>query len=363
MGTAGRDTVRLKESWRHPLVEELNKDVYNFAADLQSVVESGAVDDASRMIASLEANQGSGLTPSGGDRTLFVSLGVAVKLAIARQPALREELNQKLGPLAELRVKKAIASSDEPIIELAACAIRRHFSRRGSLSMAGRPGTAERLVRPRPERLPSRGRLGPSVVSGGVSARARLAGAMLGIDYGLTITKPVAFGDLHMSPGEFETLVGEMRARGTGTVLGSSASGRATLPAPSQLEPQNRSRFDGPAGQNPHDDGARFISQWQIDYAGRQLATTIADNVLYTSNRFQLAAYNAKSGERLWQSQTPSGETRRGQDWALIPMRPSLRLARCTPGSSMANRPPCVPSNDRAAGCCGSLKGPIRNGG
>jgi outer membrane protein assembly factor BamB len=322
---AGRvtgETARIKESWRHPLVEELNKEVYNFASDLHAIVESGAMDDASRMIASLEADRGGGLTPSGDDRQLFVSLPVAIKLALAQQPALRTALNDKLGSLAQLRVRQAIASGDEGVIELAAT------------QFEGTPAAAEAyrwlgdralqngwFARALAEYRRAEASAPPSLMQE-LAPRARLAAAMMGLDHGSAATEPVAFEGVTMPAAEFETLVAEMKARGAVNVSRSLGTTDLKLPDPVQLQANNRARFDGPVGQNPHEDGARFISQMRIDYAGRQLATTVDGDVMYVSNRFQVAAYNSTSGQRLWQSQTPAGEMRRGQAFALIPMRP-----------------------------------------
>jgi len=321
-GRVTGEASRIKESWRHPLIEELNKEVYNFAADLHSIVESGAIDDASRMIASLEADRGGGLTPSGSDRDLFVSLSVAVKLAIAREPALRAELNKRLGPLSQLRVRQAIAGGDEAAIALAATQFEGTEAAAEAYRWLGDRALqngwfARALAEYRRAETSA-----PASLIRELAPRARLAAAMMGTDHGSVITEPVSFGELNMAPGQFEALVAEMRARGTGTVQGAVASSAGNLPGPSQLTANNRARFDGPVGQNPHEDGAPRVSQWQIDYAGRQLATVVDGDVMYVSNRFQVAAYNTTNGQRLWQSQTPQGDMRRGQDWPLIPMRP-----------------------------------------
>jgi outer membrane protein assembly factor BamB len=316
------DAARAKEFWKQPLVEELNKEVYNFAADLHAIVESGALEDASRMIASLEADHGSGLTPSGSDRSLFVSLSGAVKLALAQQPALRAELTERLAPLAALRVRQAIASGDEAAIALAATQFEGTEAAAEAYRWLGDRALQNGwFTRAQAEYRRAEASASPSL-SRELQPRTRLAAAMTGSDYGSAVTETVSFGDARMTPTEFEALVAEMKARGAGPVQGTSQAAVINLPGPSQITAQNRARMDGPVGQNPNDDGAPRLSQWQIDYAGRQLATALDGDIMYVSNRFQVAAYNATSGQRLWQSQTPAGEMRRGQDWALTAMRP-----------------------------------------
>lgn len=315
------EAARAKESWKQPLVEELNKEVYNFAADLHAILESGALEDASRMIASLESDRGSGLTPSGTDRDLFVSLSGAVKLALAQQPGLRAELTERLAPLAALRVRQAISSGDEAAIALAATQFEGTEAAADAYRWLGdRALQYGWFTRALAEYRRAQASASPSLTRE-LSPRTRLAAAMTGSDVGSAITETVSIGEARMTAAEFEALVAEMKARGAGPLQGSAAS-VGNLPGPVQLVANNRARFDGPVGQNPNDDGAPRLSQWQIDYAGRQLATAVDGDILYVSNRFQVAAYNMVSSQRLWQSQTPPGEMRRGQDWALTPMRP-----------------------------------------
>jgi outer membrane protein assembly factor BamB len=322
IGRVTGEGSRTKESWRQPLVEELNKEVYNFAADLHAIVESGALDDASRMIAGLEAERGSGLTPSGKDRNLFVSLSGAVKLALAEQPKLRAELGRKQGALAALRVRQAVASGDELAISLAATQFEGTEAAAEAYRWLGdralQNGWFSRALS---EYRRAEATGGPALARE-VAPRARLAAAMMGVDYGRAITEPVSIGDTRLAAAEFEALVTEMKSRGTSSVQESVAFSRHPLPGPAQYQPQNRARLDGPVGQNPHDDGAPRLSQWKIDYAGRQLATVVDGDVIYVSNRFQIAAYSGTGGQRLWQSETPKGDMRRGQDWPLAAMRP-----------------------------------------
>src|SRR5262249_37678319 len=64
--------------------------------------------------------------------------------------------------------------------------------------------------------------------------------------------------------------------------------------------------------------------QYRIPWADRQIATAVEGNVMYVTNRFQVAAYDLTSGLRTWQSQPLAGPVQRAQDWALIAMRPLI---------------------------------------
>ena len=76
-------------------------------------------------------------------------------------------------------------------------------------------------------------------------------------------------------------------------------------------------------GDRPQEEvGDRRTNQFRVPWADRQLATVVDGDVMYVSNRFQLAAYDLTSGQRKWQSQPPPGPIQRSQDWSLIAMRP-----------------------------------------
>src|SRR6185369_15389804 len=216
-----------------------------------SIVDSGALDDASRMIASLEADRSGGLTPSGSDRNLFVSLSGAVKLALSQQPALRAELNKKLGPLAALRVRQAIAGGDDAAIALAATQFEGTEAAAEAYRWLGDRALQNGwFTRALAEYRRADASAAPSL-SRELHSRSRLAAAMMGSDFGSAVSEPISFGDVRMTPVEFEALIAEMKARGTGTVQGASQAASGSLPGPTQIVAQNRARFDGPVGQNP----------------------------------------------------------------------------------------------------------------
>jgi hypothetical protein len=98
----------------------------------------------------------------------------------------------------------------------------------------------------------------------------------------------------------------------------------SSVPAPSGLDVRQASRLDGPLGDRPQEDIGRRTNLLRVPWADRQIATSALGDVLYVANRFQVAAYNLTSGERIWQSQSPTGQMQRAQDWALVPMRPLI---------------------------------------
>ncbi len=321
----GEGLAKVKDGWRDPLVEELSKETYNTTTEIQSVLESEAWPEAARLITSLDAEAAPGVAPYLKDKMLLASLPVAVRLVLDDYPQVRAALGDRFGPLAKLRIGQAMASADATTVEMATIqfagtdAAAEAHQWLGDWALAN--GWFERAIAEYRRAL----RALPGLASH-IEPRIRLAAAMLGRDEGQPVTASVQFGDMSMSAAEFEALVAEMRGRGNVATLSpaaSSASGLSAVPAAKRYEAQVRSRLDGPVGDRPQEEvGDRRTNQFRVPWADRQLATVVDGDVLYVSNRFQIAAYNLTNGQRTWQSQPPPGPIQRSQEWALIAMQP-----------------------------------------
>ena len=319
---AGDLTTRLKDSWRHPLVEELSKETYNSLTELQAVLESEAWQDAARMVTSLDPEAAPGVAPYHKDKDLLVSLPVAVRLTLADYPQLKQALGQQFGTLAKLRIGQAMAGGDANALELA------------TVQFAGTEAAAEahRWLGDRAlssgwfERAIAEYRRSTQIqpaFAGDIAPRLRLAAAMLGQDAEQPVTKAVAFGEVKMTKEQFEALVAEMRARGNSS-LSSIGKAVSPLPSPTNFTPTLRAKLDGPLGANPQEEVGRRTTQYRVPWADRQIATALEGDLLYVTNRFQVAAYNLASGQRVWQSAAPPGAIAKAQDWAMIAMKPLI---------------------------------------
>ncbi|HMC10689.1 MAG TPA: PQQ-binding-like beta-propeller repeat protein, partial [Pirellulaceae bacterium] len=319
-GRAGESVARLKDSWREPLVEELSKDTYNALTELKAVLESESWDDAARLVTSLDPVAAAGVAPYVNDRTLLTSLPVAVQLTLDDYPHVRQALGDKFAALARLRISQAINVGDVAAIELT------------TVQFAGTPAAAE-AHRWLGDRALVAGHFaraiteyeracGTSPALDEVMPRIRLAAAMQGRDAGSPVTQSVQFGDVSMSPAKFETLIAEMRSRGSSSVPAGASGAAESVPKPTAFESYVRSRLDGPVGDRPQEEVGRRTNQHRVPWADRQIATVVESDVMYVANRFQVTAYNLASGERIWQSQTPPGQIQRAQEWPMIPMRP-----------------------------------------
>jgi outer membrane protein assembly factor BamB len=329
-GQPGSEAIaRIKEGWREPLIEEISKEAYNAMTELQAVLESEAWEDAARVVTSLDPEAAPGVAPYVKDKALLASLPVSVQLTLADFPQLRESLGGRFAALAKLRIGQAIAAGDAATIELATVQFANTEAAAEAHQWLGDRALASGWFAQAIAAYQRSLAIQPSLVVQ-LAPRIRLAAAMLGRDEQPPVTQPVQFGELNLSAAEFEALATEMRSRGqaTGLQIPPTVTSRFAPPKPSGFEAQVRSRLDGPIGDKPQEEVGRRTNQFRVPWADRQIATAVEGDLLYVSNRFQVAAFNLTNGQRAWQSQPPPGPIQRSQDWAMIAMRPLITADR-----------------------------------
>lgn len=315
----------MRETWRPLLVEEVSKETYNLTSELQAVLDSEAWEDAARLITSVDPEAAPGVSPYVKDRQLLTSLPVAVQLLLKDYPQLKNSLGDRYGPLAKLRIGQAIAAADTSAVELATVQFGATAESAEALRWLGdralSNGWFEEAIAHYQRAIERH-----SLLANELSPRIRLAAAMLGRDAGAPPTSVVQFNNLKLDPAAFESLVAEMKARGTSAALSPAQhimpGASLSVPPPTAFATHNRSRLDGPVGDRPQEEVGRKTNQNSVPWPDRQLAATVEEDLLYVSNRFQVAVYNLASGQRVWQSQNPPGSVSKAQDWALIAMRP-----------------------------------------
>lgn len=322
---ADASITRLRAAWRPPLVEELSKDAYNILAEMQAILDSDAFEDAGRMITSISPDAISGVAPHGRDRQLLVSLPSAIRLAVRDYPALRQVMNDKFGPLAQLRVRQSINANNVASVELAAVQFESTEAAAEAHQWLGDRALSSGQFAQASAAYERALRTASTALKHDLQARVRLSAAMQGKEQGTPVTRSVNFGETSIAAGEFEAIIADMKA------ANASASAQRVVPAEAQrvyrapaatgYEVAQRSRLDGPTGQDPNSEVTRDINALRIGWCERQITTIGEGNVLYVANRFQLAAYNLDNGQRMWQAGMPGNQTR-SRDWTLIPMRP-----------------------------------------
>jgi outer membrane protein assembly factor BamB len=323
---ANETLAEQRDVWRHPLVEELSKEAYNFLAEFQALLDSEAFDEAARMIAATEPHATAGVATDRRDARLLISLPAAVRLALRDWPDLRRVMEENYADLAQLRVRRAMSEGDEAGVRSTAL----QFDATPAAALAARWLGDRALSRGHFEQalaLYERAeRDSEPALLAELAPRKRLAGAMLGRELGSAVSSDVELGDVRIAAAEFETIIEQMRQRAAKSpetvVRGAASAPRIQeAPAPRGYTLQSPARLDGSSGGAPNE-LPRAVREMNIDWVARQLACVVEGDTLYVSNRFHVAAYDLNSGQRRWQSPPPPGKGARSHDWSLTPMRP-----------------------------------------
>ncbi len=318
-GLAGADSA-LPLAWRHPLLQQLNKEGYNLRAELDAALQGQAYDDACRLVTSIGQGEFEGLLPDLKDRQLFVSMPTAVLAALKDHPEFAAAMNREHGQSGLVRVRQAVAEGNLDVIRSATvqflgtpAAAEAHRWLGDQQLAAGKFPEAEAHYRfaldsAAPEQLDQ------------LQPRLRLAGAWNG--------KTLAEADVRFPAGGLDlngyTLTAEEYAslvapHPTPAVADSNSAPRrpaAIIPAGYKLEPKGQ--FDGNPGNNPGLAEFRFG-----DPFGKQLAYAVDDKHVYLSNRFQINAYDVQTAQSKW-AQGVGSEQGNAYDFAFHTMKPLL---------------------------------------
>ena len=322
--------------WQHPLVANLSKEGFNTLSDLEATLAEKSYREACQIISSARPELTTGLLPDGADARLLLSLPQAVEMAMRDDPALRETMVEQFGTTGRLRLQQALANGNALQVQAltvqfsgtpAAGAAHEWLGKRaleiGDFAWAMAEfeyalRSAEREQRP------------------SIAAHWRLAAALLGRDASEPPTEPVVFQSTRLEPDAFEKLVAEMKlraiAKGQFSAAIAEAAPRVGVKAV-RYDIVQRASLRGDVGDQP----GNPISG-EVDWPARQIGSTIAANMLYVTNRFQVSAINLKTGQQFW-SQPVGKEQGSAHSWGLCPSRPVVvgdsllvrRLAKANP--------------------------------
>lgn len=322
--------------WQHPLVANSSKEGFNTLAELDATLAEQSYRDACQIISSARPDLALGLFPDGRDGRLLLSLPQAVDLAMRDNPPLQQMMVSNFSAVGRLRLQQAAADGNPRVMQAlavqffgtsAAATAHQWLGDRALVvgDFAWAAAEYEQALRSaEPDQRPS------------IAARLRLAAAMLGRDAGEPVKETVALETVKLAPDAFERLVAEMKqqalARGIAPQAVVESSPRTGV-KPVRYEVQHRAALRGDVGENPGNPNSG-----EIDWVARQMACTLAKDVLYFSNRFQVTAYNVKSRQQVWT--VPVGkEQAPANGWPLTATRPVVagdrlylrRLAKANP--------------------------------
>ena len=318
----GQRLVRRKSDWSPVWIEEVSKPTYNFLAELQAMIDSGAWDDAARLIVSLDAELLRGLAPDARDPRRYVSLPTAVAAAVGAAGPLRQAILGQYRDVAELRVRSAMQRGNAVALELATV----QFSGTEAAADAHRwlgdraltgGWFATALVEYR-RGLETAG----TVLRGELEARQRLAAALQGQRIDGQAQSDMVFGEHRLSAEQFEQLIDELVSSRSNLAPTTGEATPVATPQPTGYRVQRRGLLQGPIGKEASNRAPSYAARFDVDWVGRQLATTLLDDTLYVSNRFHLSAYKLTDGSRAWQAVPDRTAPLPIHEWPLVPMRP-----------------------------------------
>ncbi|MDX1965244.1 MAG: PQQ-binding-like beta-propeller repeat protein [Pirellulales bacterium] len=314
---------------RHPYREEINKEGYNFIAELQSAIGSKAYRDACQLITNAHYDDKLGLLPSQRDPQLYYSVPVAVTVAVREDPELHRVLSSEFAPLGMLKYHQAEQAAD-PRAMLAltvqyggtpAAAAAHHWL--GDRELSGGDFAAAQAH--------YQAALGTSdgAAQSQLSAKIRYVAALAGERIGQAPAQAVQLADQLLPAADFEKLIQNL-------LDGQSAAPGAIHPAPlpvalpdcDQVEIKPIGSIEAAAGDNLHDfpavmndasDGERLF-----DWVPRIFHGLPAGNDVVLANRFQITAYEQPTGKMRWISEN-GNDRPRVHDWPLVPMRPVIQ--------------------------------------
>ncbi|MBS0260935.1 MAG: PQQ-like beta-propeller repeat protein [Planctomycetes bacterium] len=332
----GQSAPTMPYNWLHPLIVNSSKEGFNTLAELDAALSEQSYKDACQIISSARPDLALGLFPDARDSRLLLSLPQAVELAMRDHPQLRQTMATQFAATGRLRLQQAAADGNPQFIRALAV----QFSGTAAAATAqqwlgdralvlGDFANAEAeyehaLQSAEPDQRP------------GLTARLRLAAAMLGRDAGEPPRQTVVLETVQLAPEAFERLVAEMKqqalTRGVTSAVSVEAMPRTAVKA-ARYDVQHRGAPRGDVGENPGNP-----SSGAVDWVARQIGWTLVKDHLYFSNRFQVQAYHVKSRQPVWT--LPVGkEQGPAHGWALTPCRPVVagerlfvrRLAKANP--------------------------------
>jgi len=302
--------------WRHPFVEQVSKEGYNILAEFQAAISSNAYEDACQVITSAQPTGALGLLPESHDPQLFVSLPAAVALAMQDRPELRRTMQDKYGGIGQLRLRQAMRDGDVQTVRGVSiqfhgthAAAEAHLWLGDRALSAGEFSSAMGHYRTALQTAP------PSLEHP-LSARLRLAAAMVGREAGEPPTQPVLFGGQRLTAPQFEQLVQELMRQRRPPAGAAAAEGTAPvrLPAPAKLKLEPLIDFPGTQGRDPNDAPAG------VDWVARQLAGVVHGARMYFSDGFVTSAVDLTQRKQLWITELAG--TPLVHAWSCVPMPP-----------------------------------------
>ncbi len=284
----------------HPLIQEWNKEGYNFWTELKTNLDQKAYADAAVLVFHTLPQVARGLMPDYRDPDLLLPFATMIGLVMRDYPLLCESLTGQFGKLGRLRLHAAIAAGNVSQIESlavqfagtdVACEADRWLGDRWLA--AGR--IAEALGRYQ-QALP----LLSAEEQPSLTARIRLAGAVEGRLLGQPLPSPVALGSRRYDPAVFEAMITGLRQDRLSRAADEPIGGMdepplGAAPPPGRYEARPWAALAADDAWQP---ATERRAKWNPN-AGPVWAAAGGDLLILVSDR-EVAALELSSGQRVW---------------------------------------------------------------
>lgn len=306
-------TVVGPSPWRHPLRVSSTREGYNTFAEFAAALAGETYREACQILSSAAQTAGLGLLPD-RDQRLWVSLPVAVALAMREHAPLREAMQKDFGPLGELRFKKAAAQGNEAAVAAVALQFYGTTAARDAHLWSGDRKLASGCFAEALGHYEQAAAMRAEPFSGGALARQQLAAAMLGRDTKKKLEgDSIEMGASRLSPSQYQALIDQLhQTRRTPDAEPQAFDGLSCFtPGAYQVRPW--AVVDSPRVNRPDS-----MPERELDWGGRQMAVTIAGGQMFVSNQVDLWAFALEAGRQDWVQSGPSLKSA----WPLLPMKP-----------------------------------------
>lgn len=328
-GVADEPRPAMHPAWRDPLVEQFDTDAFNVLAEFRAAVEGEAFRDAADTIATagarlVEATDKLGVLPDAKDDGLYVSLRVAIERAMHEHPQLESAMQERFGPTALLRVRKAIAHANVALVEAAtlqyhgtAAAAEAHLWLGNRALAVGEFARASAHFQAASESH-------DAAVSAEARQRLRLAAAFGGAKTGEPAAGLVRLGDSSIAADEFDRVLDRLVARAAASpvAVDSVESNASRVPVePGEMQTVKRGDFRVAPIAPPRATEELLGPRVAIDWFARTAAMAAHKNLIVVNGRTAAVAFDCERGVRIWEA-TLRSPPRDAKQWPVASSQP-----------------------------------------
>lgn len=297
------------------LVEDLSKEAYNISADLNAALESGAIEDACRLITQIPETAAEGLAPSADDPDHFFSVPAAIQMATESHQQLREKMQTQHADLAQLRLNSAIQRGDRKVIQLVTLQFFDTSAAAQAHMWLGDQATAAGNFATSLQHYLKAARSASPALQAEVDARIMMLGHVPP-NHPQKPSGEVAIGSTQLSARDLVEQTSALRSTlSESTVAEPTPKDPTVTPLWSDEAWQSTDiRWDASWG-NDAQSLPSFIRETKTDWRGRDIAVTTIGSEAYISNRFELIKLDLAQEQQVWKTSQQGNQRGKAHDY------------------------------------------------